>query len=331
MSEKSSSFKLGMFVLVSLGLLGIGLFAFGAASYFQKMDLLETYLNGSADGLSVGAPVTLRGVRIGKVTRMDFSWNVYDQTGPQYVIVEFEVRNNISPGASRKAIAERVPAQVQRGLRARVKAQGFTGSSLLSLEYLNPAEYPPPPFPWKPRYLCIPSAPSQFDEVLTSVQKTLNTVAQLDIRALNDSLQRDLAAAGKLVGHLDEVNYRALAANADALITQLRSEVKEMHLAKVSDHADALITELRGDLKEMHLARLSNDADEALRGVRTTLDRIDGVVGNLDTESLNDALANVRVASKDLDDTLVKLQKYPAGFLLGRPPPPARSVEKSRK
>jgi len=307
MSEKSSSFKLGMFVLVSLGLLAVGLFAFGAASYFQKMDLLETYLNGSADGLSVGAPVTLRGVRIGKVTRMDFSWNVYDQTGPQYVIVEFEVRNNISPGASRKAMSERVPAQVQRGLRARVKAQGFTGSSLLSLEYLNPAEYPPPPFPWKPRYLCIPSAPSQFDEVLTSVQRTLTNVAQLDIRALNDSLQRDLAAAGKLVGHLDEVNYRALATNADALITQLRSEVNEMHLA-----------------------RLSNDADEALRGVRTTLDRIDGVVGNLDTESLNDALANMRVASKDLDDTLVKLRKYPAGFLLGRPPPPARSVEKAR-
>ena len=331
MEAKTNDFKLGVFVLASLGLLGAGLFAFGAASYFQKMDLLETYLNGNADGLSVGAPVTFRGVKVGKVTRMDFSWNVYDQTGPKYVIVEFEVRNNISPGASKKALAERVQAQVERGLRARVKPQGFTGASLLSLEYMNPAEYPPPPFPWKPRYLCIPSAPSQFDEVLTSVQKTLNNVAQLDIRALNDSLQRDLAAAGKLMGHLDEVNFHGLATNADALITQLRSDVKEMHLAKVSDDAEALITQLRGDLKEMQLAKVSNDADEVLRGMKSTLGRLDMVVGNLDTGSLNDALANIRLASRDLDDTLVKLQKYPAGFLLGRPPPPARSVEKARE
>jgi hypothetical protein len=39
----------------------------------------------------------------------------------------------------------------------------------------------------------------------------------------------------------------------------------------------------------------------------------------------------MRLATKDLDDTLRKLQKYPAGFLLGRPPPPAKSVEKARK
>jgi ABC-type transporter Mla subunit MlaD len=322
MEAKTNDFKLGVFALVSLGLLGAGLFAFGAVSYFQKMDVLETYLNGNADGLSVGAPVTLRGVKVGKVTRMDFSWNVYDQTGPQYVIVEFEARNNLSPGASRKALAERVQAQVKRGLRARIKPQGFTGSSLLSLEYVDPAEYPPPPFPWKPRYLCIPSAPGQFGEILDSAQKTLHNIGELDLKGLGGSLQRDLAAAEKLIdrlerdlggaekliGHLDEVNYHGIATNADALITELRRDVKEMHLAK-----------------------LSNDADEALTGVKATLDRLDLVVGNLDTGSLNDAFANMRLASKDLDDTLVKLQKYPAGFLLGRPPPPARSVEKARE
>jgi ABC-type transporter Mla subunit MlaD len=308
MDVKTNDFKLGVFVLASLGLLCAGLFAFGAASYFQKKDLLETYLSGNADGLSVGAPVTLRGVKVGRVTRIDYSWNVYDPTGPQYVIVEFEVRNNISPGASKKAVAERVQAQVERGLRARVTPQGFTGTSLLSLEYVDPAEYPPPPFPWTPRYLCIPSAPSQFGEVLASVQKTLHNVAQLDLHTLNSSLERTLGTAEKLIAHLDEVNYHGIATNADGLITQLRSDIKEMHLAKVS-----------------------NDADEVLTGIKGTLGRLDLVVGNLDTGSLNDAFANIRLASRDLDDTLIKLQKYPAGFLLGRPPPPARSVEKARE
>jgi ABC-type transporter Mla subunit MlaD len=322
MDAKTHDFKLGVFVLASLALLSIGLFAFGAARYFQKTDLVETYLSENADGLSVEAPVTLRGVRIGRVTRIDFSWNVYDSTGPHYVIVEFEMRGNLSPADTREAIAERVRGQVAKGLRARVKPEGFTGSSLLSLEYLDPAEYPAPPFPWTPRYLCIPSAPGQFGEVLGSVQKTLQNVAQLDLQALTGSLTRsldsvervmnrldgDLIAAERLIGHLDEVNVQELAGNAGALITQLRTAVQEMRLGK-----------------------LSNNADEMLTGLKSVLGRVDLVVGNLDTGSLNDALANLRLASRDLDDTLRKLQKYPAGFLLGRPPPPATSLEKTRR
>lgn len=320
MDAKPHDFKLGVFVLASVGLLSVGLFAFGAARYFQRMDVAETYLSENADGLSVGAPVTLRGVRVGRVTRIDFSWNVYEPTGPHYVIVEFEMRGNLSPADSKETIAERVQGQVAKGLRARVKPEGFTGSSLLSLEYLDPEEYPVAPFPWTPRYVCIPSAPSQFGEVLGSIQKTLQNVAQLDFQALNgsltrslaaaervlDRLERELIAADRLIGHLDEVNYRELAANADTLITQLRTEVKAMNLAK-----------------------LSNDADGVVTGIKGFLGRLDLVVANLDTGSLNDAIANLRLASKDLDDTMRKLQKHPASFLLGRPPPPARSLEKA--
>ena len=57
METKPNDFKLGVFVLASFGLLGAGLFAFGAVSYFQKIDRLETYVRENVDGLSVGAPV----------------------------------------------------------------------------------------------------------------------------------------------------------------------------------------------------------------------------------------------------------------------------------
>ncbi len=72
MDTKGNDFKLGAFVLVGFGLLTAGLFAFGAVSYFQRMTLAETYVAGNVDGLAVGAPVTLRGVNVGKVTRIDF-------------------------------------------------------------------------------------------------------------------------------------------------------------------------------------------------------------------------------------------------------------------
>ena len=311
MEIKPNDLKLGVFVLVGFALLCAGFFAFGAMTYFQRTILTETYLSGTVDGLTVGAPVTLQGVKVGKVTKIDFSWNVYSESEPRYVIIEFEVRRSIAPVAFGQGIAERIQRQIQGGLRARVNAQGFTGTSLLSLEYVNPVEYPPPAFPWKPRHLCIPSAPSQFAEVLTSLQKTLQKTAQLDLGSLVGSLERDLdtadklmgrleytlGGAEKLVGHLDEVNYSELATNAVALIRQLQ-----------------------GDLSQMHLAKLSNDADELLVGVKGTMHHLDLVVANLDAGSLNDALTNIRLATKDLDETLRKLNQYPAGFLFGKPP-----------
>lgn len=311
MEVKPSDLKLGMFVLIGFGLLCAGLFAFGAVSYFQRTILVETYVSGNVDGLSVGAPVTLRGVKVGKVTKIDFSWNLYSESEPRYVIVEFEVRRSIAPAAFGKDIAERIQSQVRSGLRARVNAQGFTGASLLSLEYVNPAEYAPSVFPWTPKHPCIPSAPSQFTEVVTSLQQTLQKAAQVDFASLAGSLQRDLdgaehlmvrlegdlGGAEKLIGHLDEVDYQRLATNAEALITQMR-----------------------GDLNQMRLAKLSNDADELLADVKGTMHHLDLVVANLDAGSLNDALVYVRMATKDLDDTLYRLKQYPAGFLLGKPP-----------
>ena len=322
MEVKPNDLKLGIFVLFSCGLLCVGLFAFGAVSYFQRTILVETYVSGNVDGLSVGAPVTLRGVKVGKVTKMDFSWNLYSESEPRYVIIEFEVRRSIAPTAFGQGVAERIQSQVRSGLRARVNAQGFTGSSLLSLEYVNPAEYPPPAFPWTPRHLCIPSAPSQFAEVLTSLQQTLQKAAQIDFGSMAGSMQRDLDAAErlmarlevdlggaeKLVGHLNEVNFNALATNADGLITQLRC-----------------------DLSQMRLAKLSNDADELLLDVKGTMRHLDLVVANLDAGSLNDALAYVRLATKDLDETLLKLKQYPAGFLLGKPPAHVSFPEKTSK
>jgi len=322
MEVKPNDLKLGVFVLVGFGLLCAGLFAFGAVTYFQRTILVETYVSGNVDGLSVGAPVTLRGVKVGKVTKIDFSWNLYSESEPRYVIIEFEVRRSIAPAAFGQDCAQRIQSQIRSGLRARVNAQGFTGASLLSLEYVNPAEYPPPAFPWTPRHLCIPSAPSQFAEVLTSLQQRLQKAAQIDFASLAGSLQRDLDAAEKLMsrlegdlggaekllGQLDEVDYKGLATNANALVTQLR-----------------------GDLSQMRLAKLSNDADGLIADVKGTMHHLDLVVANLDTGSLNDALGYVRLATKDLDETLHRLKQYPAGFLLGKPPAAVKIPEKATK
>jgi hypothetical protein len=77
MNAKSSYFKLGLFVLGAV-LLGVaGILVLGAGALMRETIDLETYLDESVQGLSVGSPVKERGVQIGIVKEIDFARNSY--------------------------------------------------------------------------------------------------------------------------------------------------------------------------------------------------------------------------------------------------------------
>src|SRR5580693_1543422 len=121
MSAKTSNFKLGLFTLFGLGLLATGVLAFGTWSSFEKKSLFETYVPGDVSGLSVGAAVEFRGVHVGKVTHIGFSWNEYQGPQPGWVVVVFEMKDDIF-GAPAANGSHEFQAAVDRGLRARLKA-----------------------------------------------------------------------------------------------------------------------------------------------------------------------------------------------------------------
>ncbi len=322
MNPRLSDFKLGLFVLVGLALLIAGLLGFGARKFFEATTPAETYVAGSVAGLSVGAPVTLRGVPIGQVTRINFTWNFYPHDGLDYVLVDFEFRNRLSPVPPGQPLQPAIQAEIKKGLRARVEAQGISGTSILALDYLDPAANPPLPVPWKPRTIYIPSAPSQFTEILASLEKSLRNLAQLDLATLSRSLEGDLSAAESLLNRFKAANFNQVATNANGLITDLRT---------LEGRLQALTEEVSGTVKQMNLAKASSHADELLLELRTTVRRIEIALANLNAASLNDTLANLRRASENLESASRALNQYPAGFFFGKPPPPAKSVEPPRK
>ena len=136
-----------------------GLLVFGVWSNLKKSSLFETYVTTDVSGLSVGSAVELRGVRVGKVTSIGFSWNEYQDASPGYVVVVFEMNDDVSILPPGKERSERLQKAIEHGLRACPKALGVTGTCILSLEFLNPAENPPLQVAWMPRHTYIPSAP----------------------------------------------------------------------------------------------------------------------------------------------------------------------------
>src|SRR5882757_8517610 len=117
MNKHANNFKLGLFTLGGLLLLATGLLAFGARSYFVHTSVFETYIAGEVPGLAVGSPVELRGVRVGKVRKINFSWNEYGETQPSYVVVEFEMRNDVTPLPPGAARSQMLQSPLSRGLR----------------------------------------------------------------------------------------------------------------------------------------------------------------------------------------------------------------------
>jgi phospholipid/cholesterol/gamma-HCH transport system substrate-binding protein/paraquat-inducible protein B len=263
MSTNTNHFKLGLFTLCGLAILIAGILAFGARSYFEPTSLFETYVAGDVTGLAVGSAVELRGVNVGKVTRISFSWSEYQETTPSYVVVEFEMRDDVTPLPPGEARSELLESAVKRGLRARLKSQGVTGTSFLSLEYLNPDENPPAQVPWMPKHTFIPAAPGQLGELLTSIEKTLRNVEQLNFSNINQLVQGDLKSAGQVLDRVNQVDFGGLGTNANSLLTESRATISQLQPALANIDFNALNQTLANAQRTVH------DLDDVLTELKS--------------------------------------------------------------
>jgi ABC-type transporter Mla subunit MlaD len=327
MTTKPNDFKIGVFVLIGIGLALAAVFIFGASKWFEGKTVEETYVAGDVGGLKVGSPVTLRGVPVGEVTKVNFTWNIYHIAEPRYVYVEFAINNNVPITMTGHKIHQRIEKEVEAGLRARIKSQGLAaGTVIVSLEYLNPTQYPPLDVPWKPQHDYIPSAPGQFSEIMANIDSIVANVKKIDFQKIGALAQDDLAAGKRVLTDVDKINLRQIGTNANALVSDLRD---------VAEHLKTLVG--TNAISRTNLQTIVNDADALVNRMQGTIGRIDQALGRLDQtvggvdiNLLNDTLENLRRASRELKETITNIKQYPAGAILGKPPEPAQSVERPR-
>jgi ABC-type transporter Mla subunit MlaD len=322
MSAKTNNFKLGLFTLVGIGLLVTGVLAFGTWSSFEKKSLFETYVPGDVSGLSVGSAVEFRGVRVGKVTHIGFSWNEYQDTQPGCVVVVFEIKDDVFVTPLGNAWREQLQAAIDRGLRARLKAQGVTGTCIVSLEYLDPVENPVMKFSWTPERTFIPSAPGLFGDLLVSLQRVLHRLDRVDITALDQMAQTDLTGVDHVLKKVERVDFESFSTNATALLQQLRGSTAKL---------DSFIDDTDGTLKKLQLEKLARDADALVEQLNDTINKLEPGLTSVDFDSLNQTLARARQAIQNIDDVLSELKEDPSGFIFGRPPPRLKEVQPPNK
>ncbi|MDP2932944.1 MAG: MlaD family protein, partial [bacterium] len=212
MSRKANKTAIGIFVTGALALLVIGISVFGSGMLFEKADKYVLFFDGSVKGLTTGAPVVFRGVKIGNVDQINLLYDRKTERTCILVIIKVELSRV-------KGVPDRIGYPdygelIKKGLRARLDVQSFvTGQLIVSFDFYQdkPArllgimeQYPELP--------TLPMSPS-----------VLGIVQDLPLKEIANNLKETTAGINKLV---NSEGFRGI----DDAIMEITQTVRSMRL-----------------------------------------------------------------------------------------------------
>jgi paraquat-inducible protein B len=188
MSKKANNALTGAFVVGAIALLIIAIIAFGTGSLFKHANKYVLFFDGSIKGLSVGAPVILRGVKVGTVRDIHL---VYDPAVEDLIIpVVIEVESSKIKNVPSRLSIDESRELVKSGLRARLDIQSFiTGQLMIALDFYE--DKPASLHKIAEKYPEIPTLPTPPD--------IFQLMDELPIKEIADNLEEAVAGINKMV------------------------------------------------------------------------------------------------------------------------------------
>jgi phospholipid/cholesterol/gamma-HCH transport system substrate-binding protein len=305
MSARANYFKIGIFVISAAIIAIIAIVALGVGTFFQKKLIIETYIDGSVQGLDVGSPFKFRGVKLGSVEKITFVNQEYhfDPDSKEYITYGQHVLIKIAIEPARDVTEEEqrqfMERMIAKGLRVRLAAQGITGVAYLEADYVDPERYPPPEIKWEPKTYYVPSVPSTISELTVSVDKILNKLEQIDVKGITDGVEKILNEVTKT---LEDMNVKEISKQAEGLLAEARETNKKIG-PLLSDASKAM-----------------DELPDILAQTKRTLRRFNNVLSS-EEQNFEEATDNVRLITGNLRDLTESARKYPSQLLFGEAPP----------
>jgi len=285
MDAKPHYFRIGLFVLVALTLIVVGVVLFGAGLFAQNKLYVESYFVESITGLSVGSPVEFRGVQIGQVEQIGFVGSEYPLdpntlAGARYAsfvrVVSGVLRSKL-PEPGYPQVEALLGRMVERGLRVRVSSNLLTQQASLEVNFLDPNRFPLEPVPWKPKYPVIPSAPGEFTSMKDSIDKILGQLQAIDAKGLSESLEKVFTSLNTAI---TEADLAQLSKEARGVLQAGRGKIEALEMEKINAGAQQFVASLNRAVEEANVPGLS-------RQIRGILDQTDQKIAAVDAKKIN--------------------------------------------
>ncbi|MFA4889745.1 MAG: MlaD family protein [Candidatus Omnitrophota bacterium] len=188
MARKANKSIIGAFVVGAVVLLAAAILVFGSGAIFKRSDKYVLFFDGSVKGLSEGAPVIFRGVKIGAVKDIGLEFD--SKTDNVLISVVIDVELSRVKGTNKKLGFSDYRMLIKQGLRARLEIQNFITSQLmLSLDF-----YPDKPekiyglIKDYPELPALPISPDIFE-----------IMDEIPIKAITDNLEQAVSGLNRLV------------------------------------------------------------------------------------------------------------------------------------
>lgn len=278
--EKSIEVKVGILILVSLGILAAFVLIMGGLSFEKTYTVYVDFDN--PGGMQSGAPVRIAGVKVGKVSELAFMGGKIDPKTNRRTLVRAKL-----------AIEQRVRESIHEDADFYVTTQGVLGEQFLAIEPGSPLK---PVLPDNsvvkgidpPRLdLFLAKAYELLDTTITGIRNNRELISDIAtntaglLKNLNGVLSDNKERINRTIANLE-----SLTAEANTLTVHARTQyVDNPKIARTIDNVDKISTDLRKDSEPM-----LKDAREAL----ANLNRASKLVGGEEEQAkLKKALEDV--------------------------------------
>jgi len=279
---------------------------FGSGKFFTPTRKFVLFFEGSVNGLSVGAPVTFRGVKIGSVTEIKILLDAGDLSLkiPVFIDIDPTRITQINVTGEKEHLEDQVFVEslIERGLRAQLGMQSLvTGQLFVDLDF----------FPSRPARLVqldtsvreLPTIPSPLEELSRTLQTLpLSEIANKTMLAI-EGIERFINSPElkEIIRSLDDS-----VDEAKVLLHNLNAQVQPVakNVEKTLDDAQVLLENINRQVGP--LAKKIEATIQDTRGVVVNINKhIDPMVQTLQTtfEATRTALHQANQTLKDIQGT----------------------------
>ncbi len=264
------------------------------AEYTKKIKFV-VFFDTSVRGLSTGAPVEFKGIRVGTVLDIRLQYDEEDTSFRIPVLLELEPQRIIERGGDLpEASYETLEKLVQRGLRARLQ----TGSLITGQLFIELDMYPDTPIALSGQELPYPELPSiataSIGTITQSAEDLLAKLNGLDVDAIVDSALEAIRSADTT---LDNANKLITTPGLEVAILNLESAMKSFknvmqkvdnsNLQQAIDEGHRALEQLTDTLEktssllepnsplQYNLIKLTGELEEMARSVRALVETLE--------------------------------------------------------
>jgi paraquat-inducible protein B len=320
MSQRTSSTLIGAFVVGAIALAITAFLLLGNIGIFEDREKAIMYFTGSVEGLNKGAPVNIRGVKIGTVIDIDVEFHPLDGEFFIPVIVQFEpdaveiVRQLHVPDPDEGQLEYMIE---ELGLRARLQLQSILTSQMaIQLDYYPDTEVQYHGDGILPEIPTIPTPIEKLNEQLQKlpVEQILNDItsslAAIHQIVSSPEVMETIKALNKTLRTIDElasninVNLQPLADNTNRTlqsVDQLANNVNR-NVQPLADNSSKVLLDAQQTLREA--SALLTSTKQLLNEDSTQIYNL-----NIALEEIVNAARSIRIFAETIErqpETLLK-------------------------